>query len=142
MTIVDGHHPSRVIAIIHHKELRPDTIFFPTLDGTGTVTSTQKWLKKTKLPDGTVVRVMDTKLGSYVWKADSRSRLRIFSGHDLENPVAACYLNHSCGKPILALEYVAEPLRDDIVVAYLIHRRKMVMEDLALDVIVGGQRRA
>lgn len=57
--------------------------------------------------------------------------------NDLETPVAACYLNHSHAQPILAIEYVAEPLRDDIVIAYLIQRRRLVMEELAFDVIVG-----
>lgn len=63
---------------------------------------------------------------------------QIFPDNDLEKPVAACYLNHGSAQPILALDYVAEPLRDDIVVAYFIQRRKFAMGDLALDVMVGG----
>lgn len=50
--IIDGHHPSRVLAIIQHRELRPDTISFPALHRPGVAINTQKWLKKTKLPDG------------------------------------------------------------------------------------------
>jgi len=65
--------------------------------------------------------------------------LQIFPDNDLENPVAACYLSYNNAQPILALEYVAEPLRDDIVVAYFIQKRKFTMGDLALDVMVGGR---
>lgn len=52
MKIIDGRHPSRVLAIVQHRELRPDTVSFPTPDGPGVVINTQKWLKKAKLPDG------------------------------------------------------------------------------------------
>ncbi|KAI6009608.1 hypothetical protein F5J12DRAFT_824527 [Pisolithus orientalis] len=134
--IIDAHHPSRVLAIIHHKGLRPDTLSFPAR-GEKSVISTQKWLKKTKLPDGTVVHVMDTENGSYMWKVHSSFCQKIYQYGDLETEVACCRWQHAHGKPALVLEYGAEPLRDVIIIGYFVQRHKITMEERAIDVFVG-----
>ncbi|KAI6012038.1 hypothetical protein EDC04DRAFT_2762105 [Pisolithus marmoratus] len=135
--IIDAHHPSRVLAIIHQKGLRPDTLSFP-VRGENSVVNAQKWLKKTKLPDGTMVRAMDTESGSYIWKVHSSLCQKIYQYADLESAVACCYWHHSSGKPSLVLEYGAESLRDDIIIGYFVQRHKITMEEKAIDVLVGG----
>jgi hypothetical protein len=52
-TIVnDCRNPDRIIAIFHQREFLPDTISFPERNGSAPI-NVQKWLRKTKLPDGT-----------------------------------------------------------------------------------------
>lgn len=57
--IYDGTTPNRVIAVLHRRDLLPDTISFPPQHAnssantnTGHV-SVQRWLKRSKLADGT-----------------------------------------------------------------------------------------
>ncbi|KAF8552985.1 hypothetical protein OG21DRAFT_1485762 [Imleria badia] len=177
--IYDGTTPSRIIAILHRRDLFPDTISFPqrhSNSGTGTGTghvSVQRWLKRSKLPDGTPTFTIDTEYGPYVWKSTSRYRQKVrlaslalsvadisptlspyfipvgvdvdvvlrqvFAQYDLENPIASCYLHPSLApsKPALILQSSGEPLRDDIIVAYLVQRHRVTMENKALDLFVG-----
>lgn len=67
------------------------------------------------------------------------SSYQVFADYDLENPVASCYLHHPLppNKPAFILQSAGEPLRDDIVVAYLIQRHRVTVENKALDLFVG-----
>ena len=67
------------------------------------------------------------------------SSYQVFAEYDLENPVASCYLHHSLSpnKPVIILQSAGEPLRDDIVVAYLVQRHRVEMENRALNLFVG-----
>jgi hypothetical protein len=52
-TIVNDHRtPGRIVAIFHQREFLPDTISFPERNGSAPI-NVQKWLRKTKLADGT-----------------------------------------------------------------------------------------
>lgn len=52
-TIVNDHRtPGRIVAIFHQREFLPDTISFPERNGSAPI-KVQKWLRKTKLADGT-----------------------------------------------------------------------------------------
>ncbi|KAI9570694.1 hypothetical protein HD554DRAFT_307397 [Boletus coccyginus] len=144
--LYDGTTLNRLIAVLHRRDLLSDTISFPqrhghrgTGTGTGTHLSIQRWLKRSKLPDGTHTFTVDTALGSYVWKNVSRYRQKVFADYDLENPVASCNLYHSLplNQPAFILQSSGEPLRDDIVVAYLVQRHRVTMESLALDLFMG-----
>jgi hypothetical protein len=50
--ISDHRTPGRIIATFHQREILPNTISFPERNG-GAPISVQKWLRKSKLPDGT-----------------------------------------------------------------------------------------
>ncbi|KAH0830103.1 hypothetical protein J3R83DRAFT_1440 [Lanmaoa asiatica] len=139
---------NRIIAVIHRRDLLPDTISFPqrhsnggTTAGTGTGTqmSVHRWLKRSKTPDGTPTFTVETGYGPYVWRIASRYRHKVFAEYDLDNPVASCSLHESLplNKPAIILQSIGEPLRDDIVVAYLVQRHRLRMEKHALDLFVG-----
>jgi hypothetical protein len=52
-TIVnDRRTPGRIVAIFHQREFLPNTISFPERNGNAPI-SVQKWLRRTKLSDGT-----------------------------------------------------------------------------------------
>lgn len=63
----------------------------------------------------------------------------MFADYDLDNPVASCHLHQSLptGTPAFILESAGEPLRDEIVVAYIVQRHRLQMENNALDLFVG-----
>ncbi|KAF8437654.1 hypothetical protein L210DRAFT_3546632 [Boletus edulis BED1] len=139
--IYDGTNTDRVTAILHRRDLLSDTISFPQRHNNGSMStmSIQRWLKRSKLADGTPTFTVDTEYGPYVWKSVSRYRQKVFADYDLEKPVASCYLHlsHPPIKPAFILQSVGEPLRDDIVVAYIIQRHRVIMENKALDLFVG-----
>ncbi|KAG2348184.1 hypothetical protein BDR05DRAFT_956695 [Suillus weaverae] len=65
--------PGRIVAIFHQREILPNTISFPERNGSAPI-SVQKWLRRTKLADGTTAFVMRTDYGPYVWKMISSHR--------------------------------------------------------------------
>lgn len=139
-TIVNDHRtPGRIVAIFHQREFLPDTISFPERNGSAPI-KVQKWLRKTKLADGTTAFVMGTDYGPYVWKMVSSHRQKVYAQYDLDRPIASCsfHTTPSNGKPAFLLEYDAEPLREDIMVAYLLQRQRVMSEDRLIDVFVGS----
>jgi len=102
---------------------------------------------------------MQTDYGPYVWKIVSRHRQKVsspspsvkfgcspiaptsqvYAQYDLTRAVASCSLHPtlSDGRPAFLLEYDAEPLRDDVVVAYLLQRQRVMSEDRAIELFVG-----
>ncbi|KAG0701078.1 hypothetical protein DFH29DRAFT_928974 [Suillus ampliporus] len=137
--INDRRTPGRIVAIFHRREILPNTVSFPGRNG-GAPISVQKWLRKTKLADGTTAFVMGTDYGPYVWKIISSHRQKVYAQCDLDRPIASCSLQAtlSNGKPAFLLEYDAEPLREDILVAYLLQRQRVMSEDRLIDVFVGS----
>lgn len=139
-TIVnDRRTPGRIVAIFHQREFLPNTISFPERNGSAPI-SVQKWLRKTKLADGTIAFVMGTDYGPYAWKMISSHRQKVYAQCDLDRPIASCsfHTTVSNGKPAFLLEYDAEPLREDILVAYLLQRQRVMSEDRLIDVFVGS----
>ncbi|KAG2114458.1 hypothetical protein BD769DRAFT_1489216 [Suillus cothurnatus] len=139
-TIVnDRRTPGRIVAIFHQREFLPNTISFPERNGNAPI-SVQKWLRRTKLSDGTTAFVMGTDYGPYVWKIMSSHRQKVYAQCDLDRPIASCsfHTTLSNGKPAFFLEYDAEPLREDIVVAYVLQRQRVMSEDRLIDVFVGS----
>ncbi|KAF9233800.1 hypothetical protein BU15DRAFT_79780 [Melanogaster broomeanus] len=136
--ISDGCTPGRVIAVLHRRELLPDTVSFPGRIG-GTRISVQKWLRRTKLPDGSSAYVMETSYGRYIWKVVSGHHHEIFPDYDPDGVIASVHLHQtlSPAQPALVLHSRAEPLRDDLVVAYLIQMNKVMTEDRALNLFAG-----
>ncbi|KAG8219156.1 hypothetical protein J3R82DRAFT_4924 [Butyriboletus roseoflavus] len=141
---------NHIIAVLHRRDLLSDMISFPQRSGndaTGTRTGTgshsqmslHRWLKRSKTSDGTHIFTLNTTYGPYVWKVMSRYRHKVFADYDLENPVASCHLHQTLprGRPAFILESEGEPLRDDIVVAYIVQRHRLQMETKALDLFVG-----
>ncbi|OAX39453.1 hypothetical protein K503DRAFT_799641 [Rhizopogon vinicolor AM-OR11-026] len=137
--INDQRTPGRTIATFHQREILPNTVSFPERNG-GAPISVQKWLRRSKLADGTTGFVMETDYGPYVWKIVSRHRQKVYAQCDLTRPIASCSLHPtlSNGRPAFSLEYDAEPLREDIVVAYLLQRQRVMSEDKAIELFVGS----
>ncbi|KIJ63422.1 hypothetical protein HYDPIDRAFT_29666 [Hydnomerulius pinastri MD-312] len=136
--ISDGCTPGRVIAVLQRRDLLSNTVSFPERNG-GSHISVQKWLRKTRMPDGSVACIMETDYGPYIWKMISRHRQKVYADYDQDRSIASCYLHErlSHGKPAFVLDSQMEPLRDDFVVAYLIQRHRVMMEDKALNLFVG-----
>ncbi|KAF9228891.1 hypothetical protein BS17DRAFT_214362 [Gyrodon lividus] len=136
--ISDGCTPGHIIAVLHRRDLLPNTVSFPERN-VGAQVSIQKWLRKTKLPGGSIAFIMETSHGSHVWKSVSRHCQKVYADYDPENSLACFYLHEtlSHGMPAFILESGAEPLRDDLVVAYLIQRHRVMMEDKALNLFLG-----
>ncbi|KAH7890158.1 hypothetical protein F5I97DRAFT_1850553 [Phlebopus sp. FC_14] len=132
--INDGLAPGRIIAILHRRELLPNTVSFPGR-GKGTPLNLQKWLRKTKSSHGGISYVMNTEYGTCIWKVVSAHHQKVFADYDTEKPLASCCLHQNLpqGKPAFILENIAEPLRDEIVVGYLVQRHRVMMEDVAID---------
>jgi hypothetical protein len=65
---------------------------------------------------------------------------QVYAQYDLDRPIASCsfHTTPSSGKPAFLLEYDAEPLREDILVAYLLQRQRVMSEDRLIDVFVGS----
>ncbi|KIJ05313.1 hypothetical protein PAXINDRAFT_122318 [Paxillus involutus ATCC 200175] len=136
--ISDGSTSGRTIAVLHRRELLPNTVSFTERKGRSQF-SVQKWLRKTKLPGGFSGYIMQTSFGPYIWKSVSRHRQKVYANHDPNTHIASFYLHQtlSHGTPAFVLESGAEPLRDDLVVAYLIQRHRIMMEDRALNLFAG-----
>ncbi|KIK97050.1 hypothetical protein PAXRUDRAFT_137143 [Paxillus rubicundulus Ve08.2h10] len=136
--ISDGSTPGRTIAVLRRRELLPNTVSFTQRDGRSQI-SVQKWLRKTKLPGEFTGYILQTRYGPYVWKSVSRHRQKVYANHDPNTPIASFYLHQtlSHGTPAFFLDSGAEPLRDDLVVAYLIQRHRIMMEDKALKLFAG-----
>ncbi|KAG1897325.1 uncharacterized protein F5891DRAFT_1049015 [Suillus fuscotomentosus] len=139
MIVNDRRTPGRIAAIFHQREILPNTISFPERNGNAPI-SVQKWLRKTRLADGTTAFVMGTDYGPYVWKIISSHRQKVYAQYDLDRPIASCsfHATVSNGKPAFLLEYDAEPLREDILLAYLLQRQRVISEDRLIDVFVGS----
>ncbi|KAH7919500.1 hypothetical protein BV22DRAFT_1022894 [Leucogyrophana mollusca] len=131
----------RIIAVWSRRELLPDTVTFPHRNE-GHPVNVNKWLKKIQLPDGLHGYIMDTDWGPYTWKVISRYRYKLFTDSDADRVLAT--VSHkpkpSSNYRALILESIAEPVRDDIVVAYLIQRQRLILEDKAMDLCVGKER--
>ncbi|KAH7911528.1 hypothetical protein BJ138DRAFT_1150411 [Hygrophoropsis aurantiaca] len=131
----------RVIAVWNHRELLPDTVSFPHRNE-GRPINVQRWLRKIQLPDGCTGYIMDTEWGPYTWKVVGRYRYKLFTDSDADRVLAT--VSHkpkeSSNYRALVLESIAEPVRDDIVVAYLIQRQRLLLEDKALNLSVGRER--
>ncbi|KAH7924061.1 hypothetical protein BV22DRAFT_1014015 [Leucogyrophana mollusca] len=130
----------RIIAVWNHRDFLPDIVAFPHRNG-GLPVNVNKWLRKTKLQDGTSALIMDTEWGPYVWKMVSRYRHKV-SQESLSSSWVSSSLEpkSSSNYRALILESIAEPIRDDVVVAYLIHRLRLLLEDQAIDLCVGTAR--
>ncbi|KAG9317966.1 hypothetical protein JVU11DRAFT_21 [Chiua virens] len=146
ITVSDTATPGRTIAILHRRDLLPDTISFPQRHsdsgkgrGIATHVGLHRWLKRSKMPDGTPTYALHTDFGKYVWKVVSRYRQQVFADYDLQTPVASCHLRQSLppDKPAFVVAFAGEPLRDDIVVAYFVQRYRAAMENKALELFVG-----
>ncbi|KAG2140913.1 uncharacterized protein EDB93DRAFT_1252697 [Suillus bovinus] len=137
--IRDRRTPGRIVAIFHQREILPNTISFPERHGNAPI-NVQKWLRKTKLADGTTAFVMGTDYGPYVWKMISSHHQKASSLlHKSAFPHHCLRPTVSDGKPAFLLEYDAEPLREDILVAYLLQRQRVMSEDRLIDVFTSSQ---
>ncbi|KAH7890183.1 hypothetical protein F5I97DRAFT_647257 [Phlebopus sp. FC_14] len=139
--ISDERKPGRTVAVLRRRIFLDDTVCFPERSR-GYPTSLGRWLRNSKLSDGRSGYVMTTSYGSFVWKMISRHRQKVYADYDRDKPIASCYLHQNLapGTPAFILESEAEPLRDDIVVGYLIQRNRVMMVDRALDIFVSFTR--
>ncbi|EGN96482.1 hypothetical protein SERLA73DRAFT_186229 [Serpula lacrymans var. lacrymans S7.3] len=127
----------RIIAVHERREILPDHITFPGSETHGSESmDVSKWLKKSKLPDGFPVHIMETPDGSYVWKSDPTYRLALFPESNLQTPVAYLQPSTPTQNFALVIESQTEAFRDDAVVAFLILEQRLRIEDK--HIIVGG----
>ncbi|KAF9228898.1 hypothetical protein BS17DRAFT_841029 [Gyrodon lividus] len=90
----------------------------------GQAISVHKWLQKSKLAVGYTVPLMQTSFGQHIWKSDSGYRLWV----SLEESFPPT-TNFA-----LVLESSVEPLRDDVLVAFLILKQRLRISDMNINI--------
>ncbi|KAH7905694.1 hypothetical protein BJ138DRAFT_1017377 [Hygrophoropsis aurantiaca] len=139
--VIKSAESGRTIAVWNRRDLLLDTVAFSCRNG-GLPIHVSKWMKKTKLRDGTPAFVMDTEWGPYVWKIISSHRHKLYTDFDATKSVASVTMEpkSSSSYRALVIESMAEPIRDDIIVSYLIQRQRLLVEEKAIDLYMGAAR--
>ncbi|KAJ7486950.1 hypothetical protein FB451DRAFT_1228389 [Mycena latifolia] len=122
-----------LLARITRKDVLPDTIAFPQVDG-GTEMRMSKWLRKTALPDGSPAHVMDTEHGKYFLKSNPVHRLALFSEHELETPVAHWEHRDDTLPPVLVIQSGSTAwgaTQPQIIAAFIVREFKLRMTEKA-----------
>ncbi|KAJ7879375.1 hypothetical protein B0H13DRAFT_2346127 [Mycena leptocephala] len=127
-----------LLARIARKEIIPDTIAFPALNGGREMRST-KWLTKSKLSDGCSAHVIKTKHGNFTLKTHPVHRLALFREDDLETPGAhwqraSTGTSTSTTTPTLVLRpgtHIWVSAWPEIIMAFVVQESKMRMREQA-----------
>ncbi|KAJ6540832.1 hypothetical protein DFH09DRAFT_1175412 [Mycena vulgaris] len=124
---------AQLLARITRKALLPDTITFPG----GKEIPLAKWLRKTRLPDGLSIRVLETEHGSAILKVHSTHRLALFKEGDLETPIAHWERRNARAPPTLVLPAGATQPHI-IIAAFIVREFELRMREQAARVAVGA----
>ncbi|KAF7360058.1 hypothetical protein MVEN_00733900 [Mycena venus] len=138
-----------LLARITRKEILPDAVAFPALNG-GKEIRLAKWLKKSKLADGSSTHVINTFTvhGTFFLMAHPVHRLALFQEDDLQKPIAQWERVNGTGTsspPIIVIEagpWEVESLRPCIIAAFIVQEFKMRMKEQAGSVTLAMGRPA
>ncbi|KAF7341684.1 Peptide methionine sulfoxide reductase [Mycena sanguinolenta] len=122
---------TEVLARVTRKELLPDTIAFPHING-GEEMRLSKWLRRCKLSDNSDAHVIETEVGNCVLKKwHNAYRLALFAEYDLETPVAHWERANSISPLSLMFYSGTENFHPQIIAAFTIMELKMRREENA-----------
>ncbi|KAJ7908009.1 hypothetical protein B0H13DRAFT_2273515 [Mycena leptocephala] len=121
-----------LLARVAWKDILPDTITFPTVNG-GREMGLKKWLNKSKLSDGSSIHVIGTKTGNFALKTHPVHRLaaiQLFHEDDLQTPVGHWQRTSSTSPPTLVLQAgIRAASRPKIITAFIVREFKMRMKE-------------
>ncbi|KAJ7142636.1 hypothetical protein C8R44DRAFT_974276 [Mycena epipterygia] len=123
---------TELLAQISRKEVLPDTIAFVGVNA-GKEMRLSKWLRKTRLLDGSVGHVIETEEhGNFILKPHRRLRLALFRDDDLETPLAHWQRPSDTAPPALVLQAgTRASVRPQIIAAFVVQEFRMRMEEKA-----------
>ncbi|KAF7365733.1 Peptide methionine sulfoxide reductase [Mycena venus] len=121
---------SELLARITRKELLPDIVTFPNVDG-GKDMRLSKWMRRCKLPDGSHAHVIETEVGNCLLRKHRTHRLALFTEYDLESPVAHWERPDESSPLSLILYSGTENFHPQIITAFTVQELKMRMAEKA-----------
>ncbi|KAJ7142622.1 hypothetical protein C8R44DRAFT_760891 [Mycena epipterygia] len=123
---------TKLLAQIFRRDILPDTIAFPSVNA-GKGIRMSKWLRKTKLLDGSVGYVIETEEhGNFVLRVHRQLRLALFREDDLDTPVAHWQRSSDTAAPALILQAGTwNSVRPQIIAAFIVQEFRMRMEEKA-----------
>ncbi|KAJ7753142.1 hypothetical protein B0H14DRAFT_2635640 [Mycena olivaceomarginata] len=92
-----------LLARITRKDVLPDSIAFPNVNGNKEM-RLAKWLKKSKLADGSSTFDVETEHGTFFLRAHPVHRLALYKEEDLETPVAYWQRINAAAPPTLVMQ--------------------------------------
>ncbi|KAF9478253.1 hypothetical protein BDN70DRAFT_880213 [Pholiota conissans] len=120
---------NQLLVTIRRRALLPDDIKF-TYHYDGEAVKMKEWLREEQSEDGHTQWMIDTPMGSYIWRIQVTLRLSLCPINDIDNPIA--WVKHETPtSPItaLVLKRGTESFMDEILAGFLILELKLRMKE-------------